>query len=532
MFQSALTDRLTIPRRWLVLTALALLTSAPMAAQQRPNVLLIMTDNQSASLLGAYGHPVIQTPHIDRLAAEGTLFERAYATTGVCSPSRAVLLTGLIPSANGVHNGLPARYPLESYSVIAEFRNWPQTLADAGYDTGLVGKYHLGTHEGPTLGFDYWVTFRGGHTTSFTNATVFDNGRQYDVADMGEHLTDFWTRRAVDFINGRDEDGRPFFLWLSYNGPYILPPTVNEPPVSRFAQRYQANPPSVPQHRVNPYMRAWAKLAGRGEDPSIEGGSYPWAAIDALNNQQAMINIAAETTHVDDGIGRVLAALEEKGIKDDTLIIFLSDQGSAYGQRGMWGNSSWGEPPPAYNANMQVPLIFRHPPGIARGRRVAAMINQFDIFPTVLDYLGLSDREIAHSPGDSFAPMLRGKDMAWEDEVFFEYITTRVIQTPRWKYTKRFLDTPNELYDMQSDPGETRNLIDHPDYQGVIPELDKRLTTFFLTYADPEFDPWNGGTGKALLFYGKRRTDRFRAAFPGFRDPFIEARPAFRDGGR
>ncbi len=487
-----------------------------------------MTDNQSASLLGAYGHPVIQTPNIDQLATEGTLFERAYATSGVCSPSRAVLLTGLIPSAHGVHNGLPARYPLERYSAIAEFRNWPQTLADAGYRTALVGKYHLGTHEGPTLGFDFWVTFRGGHTTSFRDAAIFDNGRQYNIADVGEHLTDFWTRRAVDFISEHDAE-RPFFLWLSYNGPYILPPTVNEPPVSRFAALYANHPPPMPQHRVNPYMRTWAKLAGRGDDTSIEGGSYPWAAIDALNNQQAMINVAAETTHVDDGIGRVVAALEDKGIKEDTLIIFLSDQGSAYGQRGMWGNSSWGEPPPAYDANMHVPLIVRHPAGVRAGQRVTAMINQFDIFPTVLDYLGLADRAIAKSPGESFAPMLSGTAMDWEDEVFFEYITTRVIQTPRWKYTKRLLDTPNELYDMVADPNESRNLVDDPDYARTVATLDARLTAFFDEHADREFDPWKGGTGKALLFYGKRRTDRLRAAFPEFRDPFIEERAAFRD---
>ncbi len=513
----------------LSVAALALLGSANLPAQQHPNVLLIMTDNQSASLLSAYGHPVIQTPNIDRLAAEGTLFERAYATTGVCSPSRAVLLTGLIPSANGVHNGLPPRYPLERYSAIAEFRNWPQTLADAGYRTALVGKYHLGTHAGPTLGFQYWVTFRGGHTSSFTNAAIFDNGAEYNVADMNEHLTDFWTRRAVDFIEQHDTDGPPFFLWLSYNGPYILPPTVNQPPVSRFAQMYKDNPPPMPQHRVNPYMRQWAKVAGRGDDPNIEGGSYPWAAIDALNNQQAMINIAAETTHVDDGIGRVLAALDKRGSMDDTLIIFLSDQGSAYGQRGMWGNSSWGEPPPAYQANMHIPLIFRHPQRIPAGRRVSAMINQFDIFPTLLDYLGLGNLAIAKSPGKSFAPMLHGDEMAWQDEVFFEYITTRVIQTPRFKYTKRFLDAPNELYDMVADPNESRNLIDDPRFAKTVAELDGRLAAFFAEYANPEFDPWNGGTGKALLFYGKRRTDRFRAAFPSFRDPFIESRPAFRD---
>ena len=508
---------------------LCIMISMPaLTASSRPNVVLIMTDNQTASLIGAYGNREIDTPNIDRIAREGTLFERAFATTGVCSPSRAVLLTGLIPSASGVHNGLPASYDLQSYSAIAEFRNWPQTLGDAGYRTALIGKYHLGTHERPTLGFDHWITFRGGHTTSFTDVEIFDNGERYPLRQRAEHLTDFWSAQAVKFIREHDED-RPFFLWLSYNGPYILPPTVNEPPVSRFAQKYQRDPPSIPQHSVHPYLREWAKTAGVGDDPAVIGGSYPWAAIDALNNRRAMINVAAETTHVDHGIGQVMAALLEKGIDEDTLVIFLSDQGSAYGQLGLWGNSSWGETPPAYHANMHIPLIVRHVGVVPAGRRIDEMVNQYDIFPTVLDYLGMGDLEIAGSPGVSFAAALRGAEMRHSDAVFFEYITTRVIQTGRWKLTKRLFGGPDELYDLVEDPGEERNLVDVAELEPVVGRLAGRLDAFFDRYAKPEFNPWRGGTGKALLFYDKRRTDRFRKAFPDFREPFVETREPFRD---
>ena len=496
----------------------------------RPNVLLIMTDNQSPSLLGAYGNPDIKTPNIDQLAKDGVLFERAYATSGVCSPSRAVLLTGLIPSANGVHNGLPARYKVADYVAIEEFRNLPQTLADAGYRTGLVGKYHLGAHEKPQLGFEWWTTFRGGHTSSFVNAQIFDNGEMFNVLDSNEHLTDFWSRRAVDFLNDHasKDDDRPFFLWLSYNGPYILPPTVNQPPVSRHAATYQDNVPTMPQNRVHPYMRAWAKNNTAPAQEPTEGGTYPWSAIDALNNKTAMINIAAEMTHVDEGIGTVLAALKAKGLAEDTLVVFLADQGSSYGQLGMWGNSSWGDPEPAYNAHMQVPMILRHPGEIEPGTTISAMVNQFDVFPSLLDYLGMDDLDIANSPGESFAPMLRGEDMAWDDEIFFEYIYTRVIQTRQWKYTKRFMASPNELYDMTNDPGETTNLIDDAAYADVIADLDKRLVAFWADNADPTFDVWNGGTGKALVYYGKRN-NKFRKAFPDWREPFVEKATAFRD---
>lgn len=156
------------------------------------------------------------------------------------------------------------------------------------------------------------------------------------------------------------------------------------------------------------------------------------------------------------------------------------------------------------------------------------MVNQFDMLPTLLEYLGLGHLEVADSPGESFAPMLRGRDVAWEDEVFFEYISTRVIQTRQWKYTKRFLASPNELYDMAGDPGETVNLVDDPAYADVVADLDARLTAFFSEYADPTFDLWNGGTGKALVYYGARN-QKFRDAFPDWREPFVEKQTAFRD---
>lgn len=490
-----------------------------------PNLLLIVTDNQGPGLLGAYGNPDIRTPNIDRLAAEGLLFEQAYATSGVCSPTRATLLTGLLPSQTGVHNGLPGRFKVPDWSAIEEFRNLPQTLADAGYRTGMVGKYHLGDHARAQLGFDFWATFRGGHTESFVDAELTDNGETLNVADLNLHVTDFWTRRAVDFLEQQSAE-EPFFLMLSYNGPYILPPTVNEPATNRHAAYYAANPPRMPQWPVHPYLREWAKNVRMPVD--VVGGTYPWAAIDALNNQQAMNRIASEMTMLDDGIGEVLAALERRGLDKDTLVVFLSDQGSAYGQLGLWGNSSWGAPAPAYRANMQIPLIFRQPGQVPPGQRNTMLIDEFDLFPTLLDYLGLGDRQIADTPGRSFTKALRGGDIDWDDTVFFEYIDTRVIQTRDWKYTKRFLAAPNELYNLAQDPDETRNLADDPESQTVRNELDARLTAFFDRYADPRFDIWNGGTAKATLFYGGRN-DRFANHFESWQPPVTEKATPFRD---
>ncbi len=512
-----------------IAAALLMLLTLPVGAGEaapRPNLLLILTDNQSPSLIGAYGNRAIRTPHIDALAAEGLLFTRAFATSGVCSPARATLLTGLIPSRNGVHNGLPERFAVPGYSAIEEFRNLPQTLADAGYETALVGKYHLGAHEQPQLGFSFWVTFSGGHTESFTDQQVIDNGRTYNVRETGEHLTDFWTRRAVEFIRSQEKGERPFFLMLSYNGPYVLPPTVLDPPATRHAAWYEAHPPQPVGAPVHPYLEKFARSFP--DNIPLRGGNVGKAAIESLSNPRAMINVASEVSMVDDGVGRVLAALDAAGLAKDTLVVFASDQGSAFGQHGLWGNSSWGSPYPAYNANMQIPLIVRHPGHIAAGRRSDHTINEFDLLPTLLDYLGLGDRAIENSPGRSHAGLLRGGPPGEEQPVFFEYITTRVIQTRQWKYVKRFLDRPDELYDLERDPGENRNLAAEPGRAALIAGLDARLTAFFDRYADPRWDVWRGGTAKAVLVYGNRNR-RFVEHFPDWTPPVTVKATPFRD---
>ena len=179
-------------RKLLSCLAVLAFTSFTAFADERPNVVLIVTDNQSEKLLGAYGKADIRTPNIDSLAEDGVLFTRAYAASGVCSPTRATLMTGLMPSQHGVHNALPAKFDIDNWAAVGEFRSLPQTLAEAGYATGLVGKYHLGNPMQAQMGFQYWVTFPTGHTTSFHGVDVIDNGRSYrrssSSATRGEPL--------------------------------------------------------------------------------------------------------------------------------------------------------------------------------------------------------------------------------------------------------------------------------------------------------------------------------------------------------
>ena len=256
----------------------------------------------------------------------------------------------------------------------------------------------------------------------------------------------------------------------------------------------------------------------------VREGTTAWTAIDALNNKTAMVNTASETAMVDDGVGKILDALESRALQDDTLVIYTSDQGASYGHHGLWGNTSWSYPFAAYNINMLVPLIFRHPRKIPEGIETGIMVSQVDFLPTLFEHVGLKDIDIANTPGHSFAASLNGDKIEWDDTVFFEFATVRAIETPSWKYIRRFpSDDPRELYDLQADAGETVNLINTPAHAEIIAALDKRLSDYFDRYADPKYDLWNGGTAKARLLeehYG--RDDIFSDRFPGWRQPFVE----------
>ena len=528
------------------LTALMtlLLLAFASAANERPNIVFILTDNQSEKLLGAYGKDDIKTPHIDSIANDGMLFTHAFAASGVCSPTRASIMTGLMPSQHGVHNAMPSEFSIEDWNAIEEYRNLPQTLGEAGYSMAMVGKYHLGVPYEPQLGFEYWVTFATGHTTSFHGVEVIDNGKSYTLED--EHLTDFWTRKAVEFLEQQSSE-QPFFLYLSYNGPYNLPPLVLEPPRNRHAAYYMENVPEFPQEPVHPALRNLAIEYSNIEELLSEAGqwwyeltddpdpataqvadSWPWQTIDALNNKTAMAHLASQMSMIDDGVGEVLNKLQDLGFDDNTIVMFTSDQSSAFGQHGLWGNSSYAQPHPAYMENMRVPLLVRQPGVVPPGSRSDQIVNQVDLFPTLLDLIGMGDVIIENSPGRSFRPTLRGEEQTGEHNGFFEYITVRAIATPEWKYVKRLFGDPPELYNLKSDPDENVNLASEARYAGVIDEMDAELTQFFDRYAVDEFDVWNGGTAKSLLMYNDKN-EKFEETFPGFKAPTIEKAVPFSD---
>jgi arylsulfatase A-like enzyme len=478
--------------------ALVLLAIAGVAiASPRPvNVLFILTDNQPAAILGAYGNSDVRTPHIDRLAQEGMRFTQAFAANGMCSPTRATLMTGLMPSQHGVHNWLDDSMMQDwprDWSAIAEFRTLPLTLANRGYRTAMIGKWHLGQPWKPAVGFQHWVTFTDGHTVDFWHNTIIENGKTYKLGD--KHTVDFFADKAVEFIEGLDGK-QPFYLQLNFNGPYLNPPSNLGPARNRHYQDYVGSAfSSFPRVAFN------ANVAHQLVDPTTPPFMMEkhLQAIAMHNDPATMANVASQNSVVDDGVGKVLAALDAKGLADSTLVIFSSDQGNFYGQHGLWQHTVVTTPANLYEAALNIPLIVRHRGVIAAGSDNNRLIGQYDLPVTILNYLGI-DVAFEGSPGGSFAGQLRGDDASWDDEVFYEQEESRGIRTPDFAYWKRLAGTGKaELYDMRTDAEQHHNVIDDPAYQEVIATLDKRLTEFFGRYADPKYDLWHGGIAKGSV---------------------------------
>jgi arylsulfatase A-like enzyme len=448
------------------------------ADSKPPNLVFILTDNQGAWTLGCYGNPDIRTPNIDRLASEGLRFTRALSCNPVCSPTRATFLTGLIPSQHGVHSFLDPKYMMgpEAYNTLREFTSLGEVLKDAGYVCGLSGKWHLGANLTPNEGFSYWITKPDGSTAEFYNQPVIEDGK---VRIEEGYTTELWTDRGVKFIEQNKD--RPFFLFLAYNGPYVLGNMMRNQSKNRHAPEYRGHHfLSFPVDTMHPWQNA----------------NKPFH-----NTQTAMERTACEVSGVDDGVGEVMATLKRLNLDDNTLVVYASDQGWMGGQNGMWGMGDHFRPIGAHELMMQIPLIFRQPGKIEPGKTSDLLVSNYDFLPSVLSYLGLADKTPSQPklPGRDFSNVLRNKSIDWENVIYYEMETVRAIRDDDWKYVARHPNGPNELYDKKRDPQERVNLFGQATTAAKQSEMAKRLDDFFAKYADPQYDIWHGGRSKAKL---------------------------------
>ena len=269
-----------------------------------------------------------------------------------------------------------------------------------------------------------------GGTSTFYDAQVIEKGK---VRTEPRYLTDLWTSHGVRFIE--QNKNRPFFLFLSYNGPYGLGRSLSRPARNRHAAYYADKQlPSFPRGPMHPWLH--------------NNKEY-------INNLHAIRRYACELSAIDDGVGEILHALKKLALDAETLVIFTADQGWAGGHHGIW---------------------------------VLSYLDLSDEVP--------NDPTL---PGRDYSAALKAKKLEWDNVVFYEFENVRAVRTVKWKYVERYPDGPHELYDLKNDPGERFNLYGQPKQGDIQKELRARLYEFFSRYADPEYDLWRGGRSKTHL---------------------------------
>jgi len=482
------------------------------AANRRPNILFIFSDDHAEQALSCYGSRVNRTPHLDRLAAGGARFANSFVTNSICSPSRATLLTGQYSHLNGV----PVFNPFDgSRDHVAK------RLQAAGYHTGLVGKWHLGSD--PT-GFDRWIVLPG--QGAYWNPEFLVPGGRLTI---NGHCTEITGDLGVEFLKTRPADA-PFFLMLHHKAPH-RPWQPDEQNQALFAHAEFPDPPTlfddyatrpaalpenaqtIARHLTNNDLKRPppAGLSGaalhrwRGEVPmevTLNGRTLTGAELVRWKYRQFMRDYLACVQGVDDSVGSMLEYLDASGLAADTIVIYSTDNGWYMGELGLYDKRFMYEP------GLRVPLLAMGP-GIRPGITPKQLVANVDLAPTLLDLAGLPVPESMQ--GRSLAPVLRGESPAdWRTSVYYRYYhdpgdhDTRAhvgVRTATHKLIHYWTKDAWELFDLVADPLEQRNLL-HGDAATRDPAVAKlfadmqaelaRLRALYRDddrYADPATRP-------------------------------------------
>ena len=407
-----------------------------LAVERPPNVVLVLTDDQGFGDVRSHGNNLIDTPVHDRIAAEGVRFDRFYVSP-VCAPTRASLLTGRYHIRTGVHGVTRGHEIMRADEVtIAEL------LKGAGYATGAFGKWHNGSqypHHPNGQGFDEFLGFCAGHWNNYFDTTLEHNGTM--VKSEG-FIIDTLTDAAIGFIEANHE--RPFFCYIPYNTPH--------------------SPWQVPE-------RYWRKYRAKGIDDPAIACAY------------------AMCENIDDNMGRILARLEELEIADDTLFIFITDNGP---NTNRYNAKMKGRKGSAHEGGGRVPFFIRYPRRIAAGTVVKPIAAHIDLLPTLMEYCGVSGYKTKPLDGTSLVPLIEGNPSAWPSRTLFTVWGgtrleegRRAVRTDRWRAVNERRGW--ELYDMINDPSQMRNLAQaKPD---LLTTLQLAYDAWFANAASAGFDP-------------------------------------------
>jgi N-acetylglucosamine-6-sulfatase len=476
-------------RLLLLVIALGWLSIRVGVAAERPNVLVILTDDMRWDALGVVQRelgakaqfPWFKTPHLDRLAAEGARFTNVFVTTSLCSPSRASIVSGQYAHRHKVLNNF-TDYP-------NDLPSYPKGLQAAGYETAYIGKWHMGEDDDRKRpGFDFWMSHKGQGNYWDTEFNV--NGQR---AVRKGYYTSVVTEAALEWL--QREHTKPWMLVLGHKAPHGGP-IVPEPKYGHaFDEQPIAPPANAGSYRAADGKPAWLEQSF----PTWHGLGGPlYGQKEYAKFVRAYLGCIAS---VDDSVGRIYETLRYSGQLDRTLLIFTSDNGFAIGEHGRVDKRT------AYEESLRIPLLVRYPPAIRAGSLIPQMVLTLDFAPTILELCKAAP--LPDADGRSWKPLLSGNAQGWRDAFFYQYNyeaqfpytpNVRAVRTDTWK----FIRYPHgdggpdrqsaELYDLRSDPLEMRNLIADPAQAGRAKALRQQLDDLMKAHhALPDTPPLDGG---------------------------------------
>ncbi|MCA9195553.1 MAG: sulfatase [Planctomycetales bacterium] len=449
---------------------------AQLSAADRPNVLFVLCDDIRWNALGCLGHEHLKTPNIDALAANGILFENSFCTTSLCSPSRASILSGLYAHVHGVTNNF-TEYP-------EDMSTFPRALQAAGYETAYLGKYHMGEeNDSPRPGFDYFVTHKG--QGKYFDTEFNFNGQERRV--VPGYYTTVVTDMAEHWLEDRSSE-KPWMLMIGHKAPHSF--YFPEPKYEHTFDAVEVNYPHSSFELdgkpdwIRQRLSTWHGIYG----PLFEWRKqFPDTSAAGVMHFQAMVRAYWGTIlSLDDSMGRLVKILEKRGELENTLIVFMGDNGLLEGEHGMVDKRTMHE------ASIRIPLVM-HYPRLASGKRIPEQILTVDLAPTICELAGADPMENIH--GRSMVNLIRGGDANWRTSWFYHYNyekqfpytpNIRGIRTDEWKLVRyphgdgqpdRHM---SELYNVRNDPLEKQNLINEPIYESLVAKLDQQLKQLML----------------------------------------------------
>ncbi len=452
----------------------------------RPNIIYIMTDDHATQMMSAYGSRRASTPNLDRIAREGILFRNAFCTNSLCAPSRATLLTGLYSHKNGQ---LSNRTTFDGSQI-----TFPKLLQQAGYQTALVGKWHLRSE--PT-GFDYWNILPG--QGDYRNPVLIEMG---EPKSHQGYVTDIITDLAMDWIRHRDPE-RPFVLLYHHKAPHArwIPSAEHErlfedeeiaaPETFNDDYSQRAEPIQQATNRLVPDLlqryRNWGPEFGKIVPDDLEGEALRKWMYQAYVKDYKRVMVS-----VDENVGRLLDFLDQEGLSRDTMIIYTSDNGKFVGDHFMFDKRLMYEEP------LRIPLAVRYPRGIRPGQETEAFSLNLDYAPTILDYAGVDIP--SQMQGRSLRPLLEGRTPEdWREMIYYQYheppaahnvATHYGVRTDRHKLIHYSDDYGGpeawELIDLEKDPLEYVDFYGDPAYADIVRELTEQLQQLRREFEVPE----------------------------------------------